>query len=87
MDSLHFHRRGAGLRTLVERLAAAFADYRRARRMGRALRRQLRALDALDAHTLADLGLHRMELGSVAAELVGAAERTRRHERAAAPRC
>lgn len=44
-------------------------------------RRQARAINAafaeLDDHTLHDLGLHRSEIGSLAAEVTGDAERTR----------
>ncbi len=75
----------AALLAAAHGLAMAMARRRRARQLGRELRRQLRALDGLDARTLADLGLHRMELGSVAAELSGAAEPTRRRVRSVAP--
>jgi uncharacterized protein YjiS (DUF1127 family) len=42
-------------------------------------RAMLRALDALDERTLHDIGIHRNELDSVVAELIGAAPATRRH--------
>ena len=41
-------------------------------------RAMLRALDALDERTLHDIGVHRNELDSVVAELLGAAPATRR---------
>jgi uncharacterized protein YjiS (DUF1127 family) len=44
------------------------------RREARAIRG---ALSDLDDHTLRDLGFHRSEIGSVAAEATGLAERTR----------
>ena len=40
-------------------------------------RAMLRALDVLDERTLHDIGIHRDELGSVVAELLGAAPATR----------
>jgi len=42
-------------------------------------RAMLRALDALDERTLNDIGVHRTELDSLVAELLGAAPATRRH--------
>lgn len=50
----------------------------RQRRERRAIRRQQRILARLDERTLKDIGLHRAEIGSMAAELEGHAETTRR---------
>ena len=58
--------------SIVERLRALVEAMRRARRRS-ALRR---ALQSLDDHTLRDIGLHRCEIGSVVAELVGDAQAT-----------
>lgn len=48
-------------------------------RRRRAMRRQARALAALDAASLRDIGLTRTEIGSIASELSGTAPLTRRH--------
>ncbi len=42
-------------------------------------RKLMRELEALDDRMLRDIGLHRTELGSVVAELMGDAPSTRRH--------
>jgi uncharacterized protein YjiS (DUF1127 family) len=55
-------------------LHASAAAWRRDRRH----RAAMRALEALDDRTLADIGFARAEIGSVAAELFGAAPVTRR---------
>ncbi len=49
------------------------------RRRRRAVLRQRRMLARLDERTLKDIGLHRAELDSIAAELEGEAPVTRRH--------
>ncbi len=50
------------------------AAWQRARRQ----RAALRELDALSDHMLHDIGLHRSELSSTVAEVIGAAPATRR---------
>jgi uncharacterized protein YjiS (DUF1127 family) len=63
-------------------MAMALVDLVREMYDRSARRRQARAVRAafgeLDAHTLRDLGLDRSEIGSLAAEVTGEAERTRR---------
>lgn len=56
----------------------ALHEAARQRHERRAIRRQQRILARLDERTLKDIGLHRAEIGSIAAELEGHAERTRR---------
>lgn len=48
------------------------------RRRERARRRQIHLLARLDERTLKDIGLHRAEIGSLADEMHGSSERTRR---------
>lgn len=55
----------------AQRATAAAARARRQRSL-------VRELEELDDHMLRDIGLHRTEIGSVVAELVGAAPLTRR---------
>ena len=73
-----------GATTLRSMIEEAMRDAKRIVRRLRARRRERRRLQstynelrALDDHTLRDLGFHRDELMSVAAEVSGAAERTR----------
>lgn len=47
-------------------------------RQRRAVRRQMRTLAQLDDRMLRDIGINRQEIGSIAAELTGSAEKTRR---------
>ena len=60
---------------------AAVRDTLARRRQHRVRVARARQLAALDAVTLRDIGLHRSEAGSVAAELDGSAEPTRRRAR------
>jgi uncharacterized protein YjiS (DUF1127 family) len=67
-------RNGGIVAAIAARLVAAWRDWQR-QRDREAVRR---TLDSLSDATLRDLGFSRGELGSVAAELVGEAETTRR---------
>jgi uncharacterized protein YjiS (DUF1127 family) len=58
----------------VRALRGTAAAWHRSRRQ----RAMLRELQALDDHMLRDIGLHRSEVSSLAAELIGAAPATRR---------
>ena len=75
--------RSAALQKVVEAAIAALAGSVRrglaAWRRARDERATYRALHALDSRTLHDIGLDLSEARSVAAELVGAADRTRVH--------
>lgn len=53
----------------------AYARYRQRRQV----QDIFNMLHQLDDHSLRDIGLHRSEIRSVAAEIAGEAERTRRH--------
>lgn len=64
---------------LVSALAAAARDGLKSWLRARSERETYRALSALDARTLRDLGLDASEVRSVAAELAGATEPTRAH--------
>lgn len=64
------------LATAITDLLARIVSSMRHRR---ALRRQTRALAALDAATLRDIALTPTEIGSIASELSGTAPLTRRH--------
>jgi uncharacterized protein YjiS (DUF1127 family) len=59
---------------VVASLRTTAAAWQRARRQ----RAAMRAMEALDDRTLADIGFARCEIGSVAAELIGATRATRR---------
>ena len=63
----------AAIGTVVAIARRMRARYRR-QREARAVRD---ALHSLDDHALRDLGFHRSEIGSIAAEMTGTAERTR----------
>ncbi|HET9700655.1 MAG TPA: DUF1127 domain-containing protein [Burkholderiales bacterium] len=65
---------------LRRRWATGAAAWERRRR----LRRQIRALEGLDARELKDIGLGPGEIPSLAAELVGCASGTRRRIRTGA---
>ena len=67
----------AAARTLRESARSLRERYRR-RHQSRSI---YHALQALDDRTLRDLGFHRCEIGSVAAEAAGEAEHTRMHVR------
>jgi len=75
-------RRSYALGEILAAMATAVADLARDMYARNVRRRQARAVRAafgeLDAHTLRDLGLDRSEIGSLAAEVTGGAERTRR---------
>lgn len=64
--------------TLADTVANAVRTVADVLRRRRELARTLRDVERLDAATLRDLGLHRSEAGSVAAELHGFAEASRR---------
>src|SRR5262245_4248559 len=83
-DSMGSGHVGAGPNTLdgivadTIRAAARLVQQLRARRLERRrMWESYNELRGLDDHTLRDLGFHRSELMSVAAEVSGAAERTR----------
>lgn len=63
---------------VVASLRTTAAAWQRARRQRAAMRAAMRAMEALDDRTLADIGFARAEIGSVAAELIGATRATRR---------
>jgi uncharacterized protein YjiS (DUF1127 family) len=67
----------AAARAVRESIRGAWERYQR-RQQSRSI---YRALHALDDRTLRDLGFHRCEIGSVAAEAAGEAEHTRMHVR------
>jgi len=67
----------AAARTFRESIRSLWERYQR-RHQSRSI---YRALHALDDRTLRDLGFHRSEIGSVAAEAAGEAEHTRMHVR------
>lgn len=69
----------SGAQTLSTAITGLFARIASAMRRRRAMRRQARALAALDAASLRDIGLTRTEIGSIASELSGTAPLTRRH--------
>lgn len=69
-----------GVRRIRDALTRAFLAYRRRRHM----RAVYGALSELDDRTLRDLGFHRSEIWSVAAETSGEAEQTRMIARAPA---
>ena len=60
-----------GLVAALRSTAAAWQRIRRRRAM-------LRELESLDDHMLRDIGVHRSEVSSLVAELIGAAPATRR---------
>ena len=74
--------RAYALGEIMVALMAHVADVARAVAARWAQRRRARAIHAafseLDDHMLRDLGLHRSEIGSLAAEVTGDAERTRK---------
>ncbi|MBS1178318.1 MAG: hypothetical protein H6R06_2730 [Proteobacteria bacterium] len=59
---------------VVAALRSGAAAWQRSRRR----RAALRELQSLDDHILHDIGIHRSELGSLVAEVIGAAPATRR---------
>jgi uncharacterized protein YjiS (DUF1127 family) len=59
---------------VVAALRSTAADWQRFRRR----RAMLRELETLDDHMLRDIGIHRSEVSSLVAELIGAAPATRR---------
>lgn len=73
----------APLWMIARAIGAAVADSVRSQaqrwRDWRAMRRTYRALSDLDPRTLRDIGVGDHEIGSIAAELAGRAERTRVH--------
>lgn len=71
----------AAARTVREWVRGVWERYQR-RRQSRSI---YHALRALDDRTLRDLGFHRCEIGSVAAEAAGEAELTRMHVRRVPP--
>jgi uncharacterized protein YjiS (DUF1127 family) len=65
-------------RRFAEAVVAAFRNLARRLREQRDVARTRRALASLDAATLRDLGIHRSETGSVAAEVHAMAQASRR---------
>jgi uncharacterized protein YjiS (DUF1127 family) len=71
------HALGRALQTFARTLATRFLHIRERWRVRRETRAVFRVLHGLDDRTLRDLGFHRCEIWSVAAETTGEAESTR----------
>jgi len=63
---------------IVQTIAEAAQRVTEAAARARRQRKLMRELEELDDHMLRDIGVHRTEIGSVVAELIGAAPATRR---------
>jgi uncharacterized protein YjiS (DUF1127 family) len=66
------------LQRFVHAVVAALRSTAAAWQRSRRRRAMLRELETLDDHMLRDIGLHRSEVSSLVAELIGAAPTTRR---------
>jgi uncharacterized protein YjiS (DUF1127 family) len=76
--SIHTLRAPTALQHFVFAVVAALRSTAAAWQRSRRRRAALRELESLDDHMLQDIGVHRSELQSVVAELIGAAPATRR---------
>jgi uncharacterized protein YjiS (DUF1127 family) len=66
------------LQRFVHAVVAALRSTAAAWHRSRRRRAMLRELETLDDHMLRDIGIHRSEVSSLVAELIGAAPATRR---------
>jgi uncharacterized protein YjiS (DUF1127 family) len=76
--SVHFLHSPTALQRFVHAVVAALRGTAAAWQRNRRRNAAIRELQSLDDHLLHDIGLHRSEISSMAAEVIGAAPATRR---------